>query len=56
MQDLSGGHSELTVHSGLQLGGLPKYVGKQEQTAWPLISRQALFGPHGDGIHGLAGA
>lgn len=32
------GHSELTTHSGLQVGGLPIYPWTQEQTAWPLIS------------------
>lgn len=42
-------HSLFTTHSGLQLGGLPMYVGKQEQTAWPFISRHLLFGPQGDG-------
>lgn len=29
-------HSRLTIHSGLQVGGLPRYPGMQEQTAWPL--------------------
>lgn len=26
--------SELTVHSGLQVGGVPIYSGRQEHTAW----------------------
>lgn len=29
------GHSELTEHSGLQFGGLPKKFGKQEQEGAP---------------------
>ena len=45
-------HSELTTHSGLHVGGLPIYPGTQEHTAWPLISRHWLLGPHGDGWHG----
>ena len=32
-QALFCGHSELMVHCGLQLGGTPSNVGKQEQTA-----------------------
>ena len=53
IQALSSGHSELTTHSGLQLGGLPTYVGKHEHTAWPFTSRHWLFEPHGDGWQGL---
>lgn len=53
---LFGGHSELTTHSGLQFGGDPVYSGRQEQTACPLILRHWLFGPHGDGLHGLTGS
>ena len=45
-------HSELTVHSGLQNGGEPVYVGKQEQTACSLNSRHWLFGPQGEGAQG----
>lgn len=37
-QALSCGHSALTVHSGLQPGGLPTYVGKHEHTACLLTS------------------
>lgn len=44
--------SELIMHSGLQVGGLPIYSGRQEQTAWLLKSRHWLLGPHGDGEHG----
>lgn len=33
------GHSALTTHSGRQAGGIPKYVGKHEHTAWLLTSR-----------------
>ena len=47
------GQSELTVHSGLQVGGAPKNPATQEQTGWPLISRQTLLGPQGEGEHGL---
>lgn len=32
-------HSELMVHSGLQLGGCPMYVGKQVQAGTPPMSR-----------------
>lgn len=44
------GHSALTVHSGLQAGGLPRYVGRQEHTAWLFTSRHWLFGPQGEGM------
>lgn len=47
------GQSELTMHSGLQVGGVPKNPNTQEQTGWPLISLQTLFGPHGEGEHGF---
>lgn len=53
MQALSKGQSELIVHSGWQLGGLPMYSCKHEQTAWSLTSRHWLYGPHGDGTHGF---
>lgn len=33
IQALSCGHSELTTHSGRQLGGAPMYSGKHEHTA-----------------------
>lgn len=51
-----GGHSELTTHSGRQLGGDPIKVGKHEQTACPFISLHWLFAPHGDGLHGFSSA
>lgn len=38
LQALFWGHSELTTHSDLQVGGLPIYPCTQEHTAWPLIS------------------
>jgi hypothetical protein len=46
-QALSGGHSELAIHSGLQAGGEPMYCGKQAQIACPLDSLQLLKGPQG---------
>lgn len=39
MQALVKAHSELTVHSGLQPGGLPMYSGKHEHTACPFTTR-----------------
>jgi hypothetical protein len=45
-------HSELTTHSGLQLGGEPMYPDKQEQDGEPPISRHCENGPHGVGWHG----
>lgn len=47
------GHSEFVTHSGLHPGGLPVYWGRHEQTAWWLITLHWLFGPHGEGMHGL---
>lgn len=49
------GHSELVVHSGLQVGGFPEYPGMHEQTATLFISRHWLFGPQGLGLQGLDG-
>lgn len=46
-------HSELIVHSGLQFGGPPIYVGKQVQTGDWLTSLHSLFGPHGEGTQGF---
>lgn len=48
-------HSELTRHSGRQDGGVPWYPGLQEQTARSFMTRQILYGPHGDGVHGFCG-
>lgn len=48
------GQSVLTIHSGLQVGGAPRYPATQEQTGCPLISRQILFGPHGEGEQGFS--
>lgn len=55
IQALSLEHSALVTHSGLQLGGLPKYDGRQEQTACPFSSLHWLLGPHGEGWHGCIG-
>jgi len=41
------------VHSGLHKGGAPKYPDMHEHTATPLTCLHWLFGPHGDGAHGL---
>lgn len=43
------------MHSGLQVGGLPRYPLTHEQTAWLFVMRHSLFGPQGEGTHGLAG-
>lgn len=48
--------SELTVHSGRQLGGLPIKPCTQTHTACPFNSLHWLYGPHGDGIHKLIGS
>lgn len=40
------------MHSGLQFGGVPRYVGKQEHDGIPPISRHSANAPQGDGIHG----
>lgn len=45
--------SVLVTHSGRHDGGEPMYPTTQEQIAWLLNSRQMLFGPQGDGRHGL---
>lgn len=42
-------HSESIEHSGLQLGGVPIYVVKQAQDAWPWMSRHSEKGPQGEG-------
>lgn len=52
MQAILAEHSALIVHSGLQFGGLPLYVGKQEQDGTPPISRHSENAPQGDGTHG----
>lgn len=48
-------HSALTTHSGLQLGGAPKYPSRQEQAGRPSTTRQMLFGPQAFGSQGLIG-
>lgn len=52
-QDLSSGHSEFIVHSGRHPGGIPKYCGLQEHTAWPLFTRHSLLGPQGLRLQGF---
>lgn len=44
--------SSFIVHSGLQLGGLPKYPGEHEQDACPPALRHKALRPHGFGTHG----
>lgn len=44
--------SELTMHSGLQDGGLPMKPCTHEHTACSLMTRHWLLGPQGDGLHG----
>lgn len=41
------------MHSGRQAGGLPMQYSTHEQIAWPFASLHWLYGPHGDGMHGL---
>jgi hypothetical protein len=43
---------QLTVHSLIQFGGLPKNSGRQEQTATPFRTLHWLLGPHGFGWQG----
>ena len=53
MQALSEGQSELTTHSGRQLGGDPIISGRQEHWHCPPMFLGGLeFGPHGFGTHG----
>jgi hypothetical protein len=46
-------HSELIVHSGLQLGGLPTKLTKQEHEGTPPTSLHCELGPQGLGTQGL---
>lgn len=46
------GQSELSTHSGLQDGGVPKYPWTQLHTAWPFTTRHWLLGPQGEGLQG----
>lgn len=41
------------MHSGLHKGGEPEYPEMHEHTAIPFICLHWLFGPQGDGAHGL---
>lgn len=45
-------HSEFIKHSGLQLGGDPIKLGRQEQDGFPLMFLHCEFKPHGDGMQG----
>lgn len=53
MQALLLGHSEFIVHSGLQLGGEPKYPDTHEQEGILLKAWQIAFNPQGEGTHGF---
>jgi len=53
LQALSRAQSALIRHSGLQDGGAPLNPAIHAQTAWPLDTRQWLFGPQRDGLHGF---
>lgn len=44
------------VHSGLQLGGVPTYVGKHEHEGELPISLHCEYGPQGDGMQGFINA
>lgn len=55
MQALLRGQSEFTAHSGLQAGGTPRNPTLQEQAARSFAILHSLFGPQGDGSHGLNG-
>lgn len=52
MQACCAGHSEFMVHSGLQFGGWPINVGKQEHAGTAPLLRHSEFGPHGEGTQG----
>lgn len=49
------GHSELLIHSGRQLGGVPMYSGKHEQEGASPTTLHCAFGPQGEGRHGFEG-
>lgn len=48
-QALVDGHSELTTHSGLHIGGEPWNPSIQAHTAALFVTLQILFGPHDEG-------
>lgn len=56
-QALLRGQSGLITHSGRHplVDGDPSYPSKHSQMAAPFITRQRVFGPHGDGTHGFDG-
>ena len=49
------GHSELITHWGLQLGGIPMNVGRQEHAGDPALFWHWELEPHGDGTQGSMG-
>lgn len=49
------GHSELMLHSGLQLGARPTKFGKQEHAGVSPTNLHRELGPQGDGMQGLDG-
>lgn len=48
-------HSEFTLHSGRQYGGIPLYSGKHEHDGWPLSGTHRELGPQGLGTQGFTG-
>lgn len=55
MQALTDGQSELTKHSGRQLGTEPIIPATQPHWACPETTWHCELGPQGDGVHGLGG-
>jgi hypothetical protein len=55
MQALFDGQSELSTHSGRQLGTEPIIPDTHPHWAWPETTWHCEFGPHGDGVQGLGG-
>lgn len=47
--------SELSTHSGRQLGAVPIIPDTQPHWACPETAWHCEFGPHGDGVHGFGG-
>lgn len=54
-QLLDESHSELTIHSGLQLGGVPKNPETHVHETSPLLLLHTELLPHGLGVHGFLG-
>ena len=55
MQALFDGQSELSTHSGRQLGTEPIMLGTQPHWACPETTWHCELGPHGVGVHGFGG-